>query len=166
MAAIGYENFSQSVAVGPGEEKSVEVTLKKLPEAAVPQQQPQSDAYRPRQHSATRKVMTYVAFGLGGAGLVAGGVTGGLALRKRSDIEKDCIDERCPSSSQRKIDTYHTYGTVSGIALAVGVAGVGAGLVLWLTEPSSEETASTSSAKLTVRPLIGLGVIGAEGSFQ
>jgi hypothetical protein len=162
VAALGYETFSQTVPVGPGEEKSVEVTLKKLPEAAaVPEQQQPSDAYRPRQHSATRKVMTYVAFGLGGAGLVAGGVTGALALRKRSDIKKDCIDEACPSSSQTKIDTYHMYGTISGVGLAVGVAGVGAGLVLWLTEPCSEETARASRAKLTVRPLVGLGVVGA-----
>jgi hypothetical protein len=43
------------------------------------------------------------------------------------------------------------------------VAGLGAGLVLLLTEPEGEDTASAS---LTVRPLLGLGVLGAEGTFQ
>jgi hypothetical protein len=164
VTALGYETFQQMVTVGPGEEKSLEVSLKKLPEAPPPEQSSgTADAYRPRQSGGARKVMTYVAFGLGGAGLVAGGVTGGLALRKRSDLKDDCIDGVCPSSSKKKIDTYHTYGTVSGVALAVGVAGVGAGLVLWLTEPKTEETAS---ARASVRPLLGLGLIGAEGTFQ
>jgi hypothetical protein len=164
VTATGYETFQQTVTVGPGEEKSLEVTLKKLPEVAAPTPtQSDADAYRPRQRGEARKVMTYVAFGLGGAGLAAGGVTGGLALRKRADLKDDCVGGVCPSSSRKKIDTYHTYGTISGVALAVGVAGVGAGLVLWLTEPKAEETAS---AQVTVHPLLGLGLIGAEGTFQ
>ena len=163
VAATGYETFTQTVSVGPGEEKSIDVTLNKLPQVVAPAQPANDAAYRPRQHSNTRRVMTYVAFGLGGAGLIAGGVTGGLALRKRSDLKGECIDDACRSSSSKKIDTYHTLGTVSGVALGVGVAGVGTGLVLLLTEPKAEETAS---AKPTLRPLLGWGVIGAEGTFQ
>jgi hypothetical protein len=46
----------------------------------------------------------------------------------------------------------------------VGVAGVGTGLALLFTEPKS--LPETPSTRLTVRPLVGLGTIGAEGSFQ
>lgn len=164
VSAPGYESFEQTVSVGPGEEKSLEVSLTKLPDAPLAPQ-PATDVYRPRQSSDTRRVLTYVAFGLGGAGLVAGGVTGSLALRKRADLDKECLDDKCPSSSSKKISTYHTYGTVSGITLAVGVAGLGTGLVLLLTAPTKDEAAS-QSARTYVRPLLGFGVFGAEGTFQ
>jgi hypothetical protein len=162
VSALGYEPFKQTVTVGPGEEKSIEVSLKKLPEvAAAPVT---SDAaYRPRQKSDAQRVASYVMLGLGGAGLVAGGVTGGLALRKRADLKSECRGDACLPASAHKISTYHLYGTVSGISLGVGVAGLGAGLLLLLTEPKAEETARAS---LTVRPLLGLGVLGAEGTFQ
>jgi hypothetical protein len=158
----GYEGFRQTVTVGPGEEKSLEVTLTKLPEVAAPVAA-STNAYRPRQKSETRRILTYVAFGVGGASLVAGGVTGVLALRERSQLESECVAGVCHSSSQPKVDMYHKWGTVSGVTLAIGVAGVGAGLVLLLTEPKPQDTAS---AGLTVQPLLGFGVVGAEGTFQ
>ncbi len=163
VSAPGYEAFKQTVTVGPGEEKSLEVTLRKLPETATTPVPASTNAYQPRQKSETRRVLSYVAFGLGGAGLVTGGITGSLALRKRSDLKSDCVGGVCPSKSQKKIDSYHLYGTISGIGLGVGVAGLGAGLVLLLTEPKEEETASTG---LRVHPLLGLGVLGAEGTFE
>ncbi len=161
--APGYEAFKQTVTVGPGEEKSIEVSLKKLPEATSTPVAATTDAYRPRQTSDTRRILSYVAFGLGGAGLVTGGITGSLALRKRSDLKSDCVGGVCPSSSKKKIDSYHLYGTISGAGFAVGLAGLGTGLVLLLTEPKADETAS---AGLHVRPLLGLGLVGAEGTFQ
>ena len=101
--APGYEAFKQTVSVGPGEEKSLEVTLRKLPEvAAAPTPTTTDDAYRPRQKSGTRRVLSYVAFGVGGAGLVAGGITGSLALRKRADLKSDCIDGVCPCHRERR----------------------------------------------------------------
>jgi PEGA domain len=163
VSAPGYEVFKQTVTVGPGEEKSIEVSLRKLPEVAAAPTTSTNDAYRPRQKSNARRAAAYVAFGLGGAGLVAGGVTGGLALRKRSDLESECRAELCPSSSQKKISSYHMYGTVSATGFAVGVAGLGAGLLLLLTEPKVEESAS---AGFSVHPLLGIGALGAEGSFQ
>jgi hypothetical protein len=158
----GYEPFTQTITVGPGEEKSIEVSLRKLPERVVAR--PTGDVYRPRQKSDTRRVMTYVAFGVGAAGLVTGGITGGLFLRKRADLSDECEGLKCRRESGKKIETYRSFGTASAVGMAVGVAGLGAGLVMLLTEPKAEETAS--NAKLRVRPLIGLGVLGAEGTFQ
>jgi PEGA domain len=163
VSAPGYEPFTQVMTVGPGEEKSLEVSLRKLPESPKPTRMGSDEA--PTSHEPdTRRVLTYVAFGVGGAGLVAGGITGALFLRKRADLNDECLDARvCPSTSKNKIDTYESFGTASGVSLAVGVAGLGAGLVLWLTEPQKTQQAS---ATWTMRPLLGLGVIGAEGSFQ
>ena len=160
--ALGYEAFTKTLPVGPGEEKSLEITLKKLPETAAPIPA-STDVHRPRQKSDTRRVMTYVAFGVGGAGLVAGGVTGVLVLRKRSDLKSECVEAFCRSSSQSTIDAYHTYGTISAAALAVGVAGIGTGIILLVTKP---KPVTVGRAGFAVQPMIGLGMVGAEGAFQ
>jgi len=160
VAALGYESFEQTVTVGPGEEKSLEVTLKKLPEVAAPVTT-SDPAYRPRQKSETRRVVSYVLLAAGGAALAGGGVFAALAIHKRSQLASECTGGLCRSSSQPKIDTYHLYGTISATALGVGVAAVGTGLVLLLTEPKAEESAR---AGVRVHPLLG-PLLGAEGTF-
>jgi PEGA domain len=160
VTAPGYESFEQTLTVGPGEEQSLDVTLKKLPEVAVPVTT-SGDVYRPRQKSEARRVVSFVLLAAGGAALAGGGVFGALALRKQSQLESECRGGLCRSSSQPKIKTYHTYGTISGVALSVGVAAVGTGLVLLLTEPKAEETAR---AGLRVHPLLW-PLVGAEGTF-
>lgn len=165
VSAPGYATFKQTLTVGPGEEKTVEVTLRKLPASRAPRTSVPDDAYRPRQKSHTRRVLSYVALGVGGVGLVAGSVTGGLALRKRGMLQDRCFaDGDCPPSQQSRIDRYHLYGTLSGVTYAVGIAGLGTGLVLLLTEPKSKP--DSARAGLELRPLIGLGQLGAEGSFR
>jgi hypothetical protein len=160
--APGYEPFKQTVTVGPGEEKTLEVTMVKLPEVAPEPASPSNDVYRGRPGKG-RRVASYVVLGVGGAGLLAGGITGAMALKKRADLRSECVDSVCRASSSKKISTYHTYGTVSAATLAVGVVGIGAGVVLLLTEPKQEPA---DAAALQVRPLLGWGVVGAEGTFH
>jgi hypothetical protein len=163
VSADGYEPFTQTVTVGPGEEKSIEVSLRKLPDAPrVAKSRPA--ATPPKESLGTRRVLTYVALGVGGASFVAGGVTGALFLGERADLIDECrADGKCPPGSQSKVNAYNTFGYVSGVTLAVGVAGLGAGLALLLTEPP---LAPKRRAALEVRPLLGLGLVGAEGTFQ
>jgi hypothetical protein len=163
VTAEGYEPFKQTVTVGSGEEKTVEVTLKKLPEVQGPEPRPSDAVYRARQSNPTRRILTYVAFGVGGAGVITGGVFGAMTLKKRSDLRSECLERYCRTSSTKKISTYHTYGTITAVAAGVGVLGLGTGLALLLTEPKPEQP---PAAGLRVRPLVGLGLVGAEGSFQ
>jgi hypothetical protein len=159
--APGYEPFKQTVTVGPGEERTLEITMIKAPEVEAAPAPPSDDVYRGRP-SQTRRIASYVVLGVGGAGLLAGGITGAMALKKRSDLRSECLGSICPSSSSKKISTYHTYGTISAATLAVGVAGLGTGVVLLVTEPKPEVS---GDAQLRWRPLIGPGMIGAEGTF-
>lgn len=163
VSAAGYEDFEQTLTVGPGEEKSIEVTLTKKPEVAAAASA-NDDAYRPRQKNAVRRTVSYVLLGVGGAGLVGGGVMGVLALHKHSQLASACKGTLCRSAEENRIKSYHLYGTLSGVGLGVGVAGLGAGLVLLLTEPKPEQSASAADG-VHVRPLLGAGVVGAEGTF-
>ncbi len=164
VSADGYEPHEETISLGAGSEKSLEVSLKKLPDA------PSTagvtvDSAAPVASGSGRKILMYVAFGVGGAGLAAGGITGALALGKRSDLSSQCTPaDDCPSSASGTLDDYHLYGTISGVGFAVGAVGLGAGLVLLLTRPSDEEPTPPATG-LRIRPLVGLGVVGAQGSF-
>jgi hypothetical protein len=164
VSAPGYAPFKQTLTVGPGEEKSIQVTLRKLPPSAAPSGPPTDGAYRPRQKSNTRRTLAYVTLGAGGVGVLTWGVTGALFLQAHSQLEDKCQDSACWHSQASRIRRYHLFGYVAGASAAVGVAGLGTGLVLLLTEPKSKPL--QDSAKLRVRPLIGLGTIGAEGTFE
>jgi hypothetical protein len=79
-------------------------------------------------------VLVYGGFGLAGVGIVAGTVTGLLAMGKASSVNDACHSTlNCPRSIDGDLSTGRTMGTVSTIAFAA--AGVGAvvgvvGLVL------------------------------------
>ena len=112
------------------------------------------------------KTLGYVALAVGGAGLVVGGVTGGLAFSKRSDLDKDpaCNDGKCSSSIQPDIDSFRTMRTVSTIGFVAGGVCAGLGVVLLLTSGGSSEQKGALPA-----PRVGLRVapnaVSLSGSF-
>jgi hypothetical protein len=71
-------------------------------------------------------------FGLGGASLIAGAVTGGLALSKTSELREQCGGP-CPPSLQDEFDAASTLATASDVTFIVGGALVlaGAGGLIW-----------------------------------
>jgi hypothetical protein len=119
---------------------------------------PPEDKPKPRSNA-----LAFVALGVGGAALAFGGVTGVLALGKRSDLEKICSgDDRCPSSASGDLDAYRRLGLMSGIGLGVGVAAAATGVTLLLTRPKA---APSAAAAPEIRPFIGLLGVGATGRF-
>ena len=112
--------------------------------------------------SSNKKTLAYVAFGVGGAGLIVGGITGALALGKKSDLDGQCNAGACPSSAQSDVDSYHSMGLISTIGFAVGLVGVGAGIYFLVTSPKSEPA---PAVKAGITPYVGPGSIGAFGRF-
>ena len=163
----GYAAHEETITVGPGDEKTIEVSLTELPKPEAPPETP-SPTYSSidESSSGSHHGAAFVMLGIGGAALIAGSVTGVLALGKHSDLQKICKGDSCPSSAKKDIDSYHLLGTISGVSLAVGVVSVGTGIVLLATGHKSSSDAPPSTAKLHVEPLIGLGMLGATGTFQ
>jgi hypothetical protein len=97
----------------------------------------------------SNKTLAIVAFGVGGAGLVVGAITGAIALGKAGDLKNVCdANKTCPSTSQSDVDSYKSVGTISTIGFIVaGVGGV-AGVVLLLTAPK-DNAASASTGRYT-----------------
>jgi hypothetical protein len=107
------------------------------------------------------RTVAYVSFGTSAAGLVLGTVTGALALSTKQTAEAGCADGRCPPSTWESIDRAHTYATIS----TIGFATFGAALAVGFTSLALAPTRDASSGSVQVRPRIGLGFAGVDGSF-
>jgi hypothetical protein len=151
------------VTLGKGEKRAVELEPK--PAAQGPTAAPRApfvpadDAAlkarsAPGQGMSGRRIGALVAGGVGAAGLVLGGITGAIALSKKSAIDEGCVDHVCTREGKAAADSARTPGLLSSIGFGVGAAGLAAGAVLWLTEPSA---ARTGGAK----PRVTAGVIDA-----
>jgi hypothetical protein len=116
------------------------------------------------------KTLAFVAFGVGGAGLVFGAVTGFLALGKHGDLKDKCPDGKCPGDVKDDVDSYKMMGTLSTVGFIVAGVGAAAGAVLWLTSGSESTSTSTAPAsakntRVTWHPYVGVGGGGIAGRF-
>jgi len=171
--AEGYKPSSATVTLAEGGHQDITLLLEKDPHAisALPPTTgtvavTTTDSNPPQPAAQRSKAPAYVAFGIGGAGLVLGGVTGALALSKASD----CPNKVCPT--QGDLDSAKTMATISTVGFGVGIAGVAVGTILLLTGKNSSEPASATAAKrlpaakLALHPWFGVSSVGVTGSFQ
>jgi hypothetical protein len=117
-----------------------------------------------------KSILPWIAFGVGGAGLIFGGITGGLAIGKHSTLAGECNNGVCPPADQSDLDSYHLMGTLSTVGFIVGAVGVTAGVILLFVHPGKSESpapaaTTTATAGIEVQPVVGLGTIGAVGRF-
>lgn len=96
---------------------------------------------------------TWALAGVGGAGLIVFGVLGGLGLSEQSDAEDNCA----PSCSDDVIDPIRTKFIAADVALSIGLASLGAALVVGLVTGLGPGSSGAVSARLQVRPAPGGG---------
>lgn len=110
----------------------------------------------------------YAAYGLGAAGLAAGAGFGIAAFVKRSDLDNECgSPPRCPRSAGPDIDTARSYARIANVGFAVGAFGGALGTYFLLTSSTSkrEGRAVAHGSGPTVGTWIGIGSVGATGTF-
>jgi hypothetical protein len=163
VSADGFLSAERTLNLSEGEEQTLEIELAVDPSADAPSAPPEPPAPAPVVPERGSSAPLYVAFGVAGAGLLVGGVTGALALGKRAELEKVCTgDGRCPSAASDDLDAYRRFGWISGIGLGVGVAAAATGLTLLVTRPKASAAWRTAPA---VQPVIGVLSVGAVGRF-
>jgi hypothetical protein len=107
-----------------------------------------------------------LAYGIGGAVLIAGGVTGFLAFQKTDEVQDLCGGNECPPEYAGDVATAQDLGTASTVLFAVGGLGVAAGLILTFTVGLSDDAPEEpKKSEAWVRPLIGPGQLGLYGAF-
>jgi len=171
--AEGYKPVSSTITLAEGGHQEITLLLEKDPSAVSALPAPTTDAVAatsvnasspPEPSSKKSKAPVFIAFGVGGAGLIVGGITGALAYGKASD----CPNKVC--QTQTDLDSAKTMATVSTIGFSVGIAGVAVGTILLLTRSSSNEKPAQAKRhpppKLAVEPWFGVSSVGLTGSFQ
>jgi hypothetical protein len=110
-----------------------------------------------------------IAYGVGGAALIAGGVTGFLAFQKTDEVQELCGGNDCPPEFAGDVATAQDLGTASTVLFAVGGLGVAAGLILTFTVglggDAADEKKDEKKSEAWVRPIIGPGQLGLYGAF-
>jgi hypothetical protein len=108
------------------------------------------------------RTYSYVALGVGAAGLVVGGITGGIAVGQHGTLKDECPNGVCRSTNAKAdLDSFHSMTTISTVGFIVGGVGIATGAVLFFMSPSS----SSSTKSGWIAPTIGPGSIGAVGVF-
>ena len=95
--------------------------------------------------------VAYAVGGVGVAGLIVGGVFGGLASSAASKVKNECPKNICSSAQQGDLSSANTKALVSTIGLSVGGAALATGVVLFVVSRSSakkDEAAPPRSAEL------------------
>jgi len=108
----------------------------------------------------TQRTLGWVAITVGSAGLIIGGVTGGVAISKKGALDDapGCTGNACPTNQQSKVDSYNSMRTLSSVGFIAGGVMAAAGIVLVLTAPSPQPS---PSAALWLSP----NQAGIRGSF-
>jgi hypothetical protein len=170
-SAKGYKPASASVTLAEGAHQELTLQLEQDPSAvsALPPSATaaiaatSADTNPPEPAAKKSKAPVFIAFGIGGAGLIVGGVTGALAMSKASD----CPNKVC--ETQDDLDSARGMATISTIGFSVGIAGVAVGTILLLTGSSEGAPARAKqqpTPKLALAPWFGVSSVGLKGSFQ
>lgn len=171
VTADGYLPADMQVEVPVGGAVNTPVTLTRSATGAAPGSAGATGPGQPGSPSGVQTSATggsgfgiwpWVAFGVGGAGLAAGAVTGFLALGKHSDLAGRCPGSVCPPDQQSNVNGYGTLGTISTVGFIVAGVGAAAGVTLLVLQPKAGAPPATG---LHVVPIVGAGSLGAVGTF-
>jgi hypothetical protein len=181
-SAPGKKGWSTTVDVGK-EAAKVDVTIPALeevapqvavvpaptPPVAAPQQAPPPQAPPPappppEKSSWTEQKTAAVAAGsLGVAGVVFGSIFGLVASSKWHDAQTNQCHETlvCTTQGGVLVNDAKSAATLSDVGFIVGALGLGGGIALWLTAPSTTSTVGRISISPTVGATDGVVLRGA-----
>lgn len=98
----------------------------------------------------------WVIVAVGGAGLIVGAVTGGLAISQKSDLDAGCVDNACPPPLHASVDDFETMRLVSTISFIAGGVIAATGVALVITGAATGEYSALR---------VGPGTLRIEGRF-
>lgn len=175
----GFKDWSTDVDIAEG--KTVEVKVPALKaEVATPQPPPppppltRAPVVVPPVTKPTSGLRTggFVALGVGAAGLVAFGVTGGLAMSKKSSVDETCPKNECANpteavAARNAWSDAQTLATITTVGLGVSGVAILVGVVMVITgKPSGENALVSRPIRAGVIAAGSSGaVFGVEGAF-
>lgn len=106
------------------------------------------------------RTAAFVAGGVGVAGFVVAGITGGVLLGRDAEIKKSCpAPDRCDAAGMQEIDGSKPLLVANAVAWGFGLAGVGASAVLFFTS-LGRSVPATGVAPVVTSGSTGLVLVG------
>lgn len=139
VTPAGGARAETAVTVKAGERRAVAVS-RRDGESSPPDAPP--DMAPRRSAAEKRRIAGFAVLGVGAAGFIGAGVTGGMLLSRKADIDAACPDKRCSAEGRRLIDQAKPLLGANALAWGVGVAGAVAGTILVVTAPRGEAKVS------------------------
>lgn len=134
--SVGAKKQTRKIEVAAGESREVAFAFAKDEAADASSTEPPKSA-APAPDGPTNNTWSYVAFGVGGVGLLVGGITGVMALSKKSKLDEDCGSGTCPPELHGELDSYNTLRTTAYVGLAIAAVGITVGLLTLRSDSST-----------------------------
>jgi hypothetical protein len=167
--APGYKPARAVVHIEEREQKTVELRLEKDPNYEPVEPRPGfkpppggQDGGVPPEPGPELSPLVWVGIAVAGVGVVAGAITGGIALNNSNNIEDGCPTRVCNIELENDINATRVLSHVSTASFALAGAGAAVmvvGLVLsdWSGQPGDDQT--------RLEPVLGPGMLGVRGRF-
>lgn len=179
VRAEGFLPIQRSLTLQEGASIDLDLTLEADPSVVpVVVEPPQPERVLvlapPPPAAAPDRTLPIVLLSVGGAALVAGGITGILTLDARSDLRRSCGGSVCVPTNdddytdlRQKRDKYRTLGSVSGAALVLGAGAAltGGAILLFSGKPAASDSAQRSAHPHPASLQVGLSSISLIGTF-
>lgn len=104
-----------------------------------------------------------IGLSIGAAALIAGSVTGLIALAQTKQEQESCIDNHCDVSRADALSTANTYANIANVSFAVGALGVLYGSYELLTLPSPPAAHTSKQGRTSLE--LGISGIRLRGSL-
>jgi hypothetical protein len=157
VSAPGHAARRLDLGLAEGEAKTVLLSLSATTPPPVTNTPPPITPPEPRG----RPAIGWVLGGVGVAGLVVAGVTGGMLVAKHGAIDDACPKKLCSPEGRRLIDSTGPLEVANAAGWIAGAAGIGAGALVLLLGGRREKP----RASVVPAPIAGGGAVVVTGSF-
>jgi hypothetical protein len=161
LATPGHADSVTRATLEPGSFTSLELAVPPATTstpAAVPQSELRSPPALGPSHTAA-----YVAFGCGAAAVIAGSVSGFVALGKRDDVDRACVE--AGSRCDRERESGNRTADISTAAFIAAGAAVGVGVWLWLAASVNHDPRAKTPNSLETQPGLRFSGTSLRGRF-
>lgn len=148
----GHEDEKQEVELGPRDR--TEIVLRAGPPSKVVDGDEQAGTIT------KLRVTSFIALGVGVAGAIAAGVTGGLLLARDKQIADHCQGFSCDKTGFDLARGQQPLLIGNAVAWGVGAAGLGAGTLLFLLDKRAQKQSSAALMPWMTNHFVGIGVMG------
>lgn len=126
----GFEPFEATFEVGEGGSEDVVVRPRRRAAPEPLQIAAPAGDVEAQGGGSVVPLVGYALLGVGGAGILVGAITGGIAVSQHGELRDRCVGGRCEPTEYDTLDGFRTMSTVSTAGVLVGVVVAAAGLTM------------------------------------